>query len=253
LGGPPPTAPPKPLRRRHRHHRRSLPPPAAAARLPARSTLLRLAPGCALAQRCRSHLALKQATLDPDQSSGRDRSPAAARTPKLAPGRPHRPPCPPQASPPAAPPARPARAPATHPHPWLTCAIGRTASSPKSSPSGAKALRNVDATNTPPGRSTRLISASAAWGLGQQWIAAPAWMASTEPVAKGRRAMSARTQTMGVALGGRGKGRPACGLGPRFALGARAGRARASLARDKQCSRPGARSKAPAAPKPRPL
>lgn len=32
----------------------------------------------------------------------------------------------------------------------------------------------------------------------QQWIAAPAWMASTEPVANGRRPMSPRTATIGV-------------------------------------------------------
>jgi hypothetical protein len=38
----------------------------------------------------------------------------------------------------------------------------------------------------------------AAEGLGQQCKAAPAWMARTEPVAKGRRAMSARTATTGV-------------------------------------------------------
>ena len=41
-------------------------------------------------------------------------------------------------------------------------------------PSGAEATMKVEATKTPPGLSTRLISASAAWGLGQQWIAAPA-------------------------------------------------------------------------------
>jgi hypothetical protein len=32
----------------------------------------------------------------------------------------------------------------------------------------------------------------------QQWMAAPAWIASTEPVANGRRPMSPRTATMGV-------------------------------------------------------
>ena len=35
------------------------------------------------------------------------------------------------------------------------------------------------------------------WGLGQQWIAAPAWIAATEPVAKGRRPTSARTRATG--------------------------------------------------------
>lgn len=50
----------------------------------------------------------------------------------------------------------------------------------------------------PPGFNTLLISAMAAWGLGQQWMAAPAWMASTLPVAKGRRPTSARTATIGV-------------------------------------------------------
>lgn len=70
--------------------------------------------------------------------------------------------------------------------------------SPTISPSGAKGVRKVEATKMPPGFSTRLISAIAAWGLGQQWMAAPAWMASTLPVAKGRRPTSARTATMGV-------------------------------------------------------
>jgi hypothetical protein len=79
--------------------------------------------------------------------------------------------------------------------------------SPTISPSGAKGVRKVDATKMPPGLSTLLISAMAAWGLGQQWIAAPAWMASTLPVAKGRRPTSARTATMGVLQDGReGKG-----------------------------------------------
>ena len=32
-------------------------------------------------------------------------------------------------------------------------------------------------------------------GLGQQWIAAPAWMAASEEVAKGSRAMSARSSS----------------------------------------------------------
>jgi hypothetical protein len=37
-----------------------------------------------------------------------------------------------------------------------------------SSPSGARGVRKVLATNTPPGFNTRLISAMAAWGLGLQ-------------------------------------------------------------------------------------
>lgn len=60
---------------------------------------------------------------------------------------------------------------------WLS---GATRSSfPTSWPSGAVKLRKVEATNTPPGRSTREISASAACGLGQQWMAAPACIAAT--------------------------------------------------------------------------
>mmetsp|Transcript_5064 Transcript_5064/g.11004 ORF Transcript_5064/g.11004 Transcript_5064/m.11004 type:complete len:223 (-) Transcript_5064:521-1189(-) len=79
---------------------------------------------------------------------------------------------------------------------WLR---GRTRSSlPSACPRGADETRKVEATNTPPGASTRLISAMAAWGFGQQWMAAPAWMACTLPVAKGRRPTSARSKVMGV-------------------------------------------------------
>jgi hypothetical protein len=52
----------------------------------------------------------------------------------------------------------------------LTWLRGRTVWSPISSPRGAKTVRKVDATNTPPGFSTRLISAMAACGLGLQLI-----------------------------------------------------------------------------------
>jgi hypothetical protein len=45
---------------------------------------------------------------------------------------------------------------------------------PRNSPSGAVPSRNVEPTKWPPGLSTRLISASAAVGFGQQCIAAPA-------------------------------------------------------------------------------
>lgn len=46
-------------------------------------------------------------------------------------------------------------------------------------PAALPSLLTVDATNRPPGRSTREISASAAEGLGQQWMAAPACSAAT--------------------------------------------------------------------------
>lgn len=61
----------------------------------------------------------------------------------------------------------------------LTWLSGCTSSSPTSCPRGAAKLRKVDATKTPPGRSTRDTSASAADGLGQQWMAAPACTAAT--------------------------------------------------------------------------
>lgn len=57
---------------------------------------------------------------------------------------------------------------------------------------------NVVPTRTPPGLSTREISARAAWALGQQWMAAPAWIAETEPVANGSRPTSARSSSHGV-------------------------------------------------------
>lgn len=66
-----------------------------------------------------------------------------------------------------------------YPSKGLTWLSGCTSSSPTSCPSGAAKLRKVDATKTPPGRSTREISASAACGLGQQWMAAPACTAAT--------------------------------------------------------------------------
>jgi hypothetical protein len=46
--------------------------------------------------------------------------------------------------------------------------------SPTISPSGANGVRKVEATKMPPGFNTLLISAMAACGLGQQWMAAPA-------------------------------------------------------------------------------
>ena len=62
-------------------------------------------------------------------------------------------------------------------------------------PTIAVGSRNVDATNTPPGFSTREISATAALGLGQQCIAAPACTASRDELAKGNRPTSALTNT----------------------------------------------------------
>jgi hypothetical protein len=59
---------------------------------------------------------------------------------------------------------------------WLS---GCTSSSPTSCPSGEAKVRKVEATKTPPGRSTREISARAACGFGQQWRAAPACTAAT--------------------------------------------------------------------------
>ena len=64
------------------------------------------------------------------------------------------------------------------------------APSPTTPSSGDAASRKVEATKTPPGSSTRATSATASAGAGQQWIAAPAWTAGREPLAKGRRAAS---------------------------------------------------------------
>ena len=69
-------------------------------------------------------------------------------------------------------------------------------------PSGATVPRNVVPTKTPPLRRTRRISAAALTGSGQQWIAAPAWMASMLPVWNGSRAASAWMSVVAVvALG----------------------------------------------------
>lgn len=46
----------------------------------------------------------------------------------------------------------------------------------------------VVSTKAPPGRSTLATSATAFSGLGQQWIAAPAWTPPKELDSKGRRA-----------------------------------------------------------------
>ena len=70
---------------------------------------------------------------------------------------------------------------------------GLLSASPRNSSSGAAVYMNVVPTNTPPGFRTRLISASARDGFGQQWIAAPACTAANAPLVKGRRLASPRT------------------------------------------------------------
>lgn len=75
----------------------------------------------------------------------------------------------------------------------LTFSARREACCPRAALNSTAGVRMVDATSTPPGFSTRAISARPAAGSGQQCKAAPAWMASTEPLEKGRRPMSART------------------------------------------------------------
>jgi hypothetical protein len=89
------------------------------------------------------------------------------------------------------PPTHPPTNPPTHAH---ACAHAHTPPRPPSrtSPSGAVNFKKEDATSTPPGARTLLISAKAPSGLGQQCAAAPACRAATEPVAKGWRATSAR-------------------------------------------------------------
>mmetsp|Transcript_5387 Transcript_5387/g.12349 ORF Transcript_5387/g.12349 Transcript_5387/m.12349 type:complete len:227 (-) Transcript_5387:6-686(-) len=55
--------------------------------------------------------------------------------------------------------------------------------------------RKVVAKNVPPGFSVRCTSLRPSWTDGQQWRAAPAWIASTEAVPNGILATSARTRS----------------------------------------------------------